>query len=143
MVLWFWGGLVVWLVFFRETPYISLETKEQNSIKKNNLLKTSVFLLPSAAHVLGETTQLLTKHVTFYYASITHFLWSTMLAFNYHTINSWHSHKLIDISALATEIKQLTQSPPCIAPPTCALSPRHLPGLWWWRFHRTLILLQP
>lgn len=53
-----------------------------------------MLLLPSAGYILRKTTQLLTKHATFHYASITQFLWSTMLAFNYHAIKWWHYLKL-------------------------------------------------
>lgn len=53
--------------------YIPQKIKEQNCAW-NSLLKTSVPLLPGTAYILGKITQLLTKHATFYYASITQFL---------------------------------------------------------------------
>ena len=62
-------------LYFRETPHLSsLQDKRAKQSQKNSLLKTSVLLLPGAAYILGKTTQLLTRHATFYYASIPHFL---------------------------------------------------------------------
>lgn len=79
---------MIWDSAFISKKYlIYLPYKTSKTVQKNSLLKTSVLLLPGAAYILGKTTQLLTRHATFYYASIPQFLWSTVLAFNYHPIN--------------------------------------------------------
>ena len=62
-------------LFQRNTSSIFLTRQKGKTVKKkNSFLKTSVLLLPGAAYILGKTTQLLTRHATFYYASIPHFL---------------------------------------------------------------------
>lgn len=76
-----------------------------------------------------KTTQLLTKHAIFYYASITQFLWSSMLAFNYHAINSGHQHKLMGLSTLATEIIGFPKAHPTLPRPACTLPHRNWPAL--------------
>lgn len=63
-----------WVHYFtHQLKCLPQKTKEQNCAR-NSLLKTSVPLPPCTAYILGKTTQLLTKHATFYHASITQFL---------------------------------------------------------------------
>lgn len=70
------GRYRIWAFSFkRNTLCIFFSRQQHKTVPKKTQLAKDIRASPAtAAYILGKTTQLLTKHVTFYYASITHFL---------------------------------------------------------------------